>query len=662
MFSKHTNGSIDRIKIQMALLSSLGVGFWGNTLNADVVTSFYDNDLHYSYHVTHMPDIDQVRSGLLGNGQMHCVPAASVNLLLYAANHGFEDLGPGPGNWQSQATYPPVTNFVSVMGNLMQTTFVAGNPNANPPIPNGGGTNGENADAGLSQWLAPYDSLVMSSHLTAPQYAVNLNNVAKSLIFGNIGAMSYGRYDVVGTGPGNIPIVNRSSGHATTIVRAYRNGNDMQLWVRDPADNNDSQFAQSQFTNRVFSVNEIQVYLQDDNQPPGMELRVMPRLDDGSDTGQKIRLMDGFRAIRPKTGYSFSPSQQSLGVNMPIGFGGIQPTQVIPSPFGPILGVTFHPQLQDFLLIAGAKSPELFRLNPLSGEGTPVNLPSPPAFVKTIGNGDTYVITLDNLLHRLTPELAIDASVTLQHDTVADESISFSFTKIEFDPGSATARPASVVIATMIDRKVMFYPTDLSTPVIRDLPSFLNGELLDFAIEPATGRAWFCMSSSNSLFGILWNATGVPQIETLSMPTIIAPTGLDFDDAGNLHVCANGQLNVLERIAGGGWAVDANSPLQGGTCEGEFAMMRNNTNYDPSYHNTPSWNANTPLEELVFGEAVPDCTPDVVFNNAVDVDDLLAVINAWGTCEGFCPADIVADDAINVDDLLAVINAWGACP
>jgi hypothetical protein len=56
---------------------------------------------------------------------------------------------------------------------------------------------------------------------------------------------------------------------------------------------------------------------------------------------------------------------------------------------------------------------------------------------------------------------------------------------------------------------------------------------------------------------------------------------------------------------------------------------------------------------------------DATDNGTVDVDDLLAVINAWGDCPappGTCFADIAplgGNGVINVDDLLAVINNWG---
>ena len=71
------------------------------------------------------------------------------------------------------------------------------------------------------------------------------------------------------------------------------------------------------------------------------------------------------------------------------------------------------------------------------------------------------------------------------------------------------------------------------------------------------------------------------------------------------------------------------------------------------------------------GDPAPLCPADIAPagapNGTVNVDDLLAVINAWGVCANpsNCPADIApagGNDVVNVDDLLAVINAWGACP
>jgi hypothetical protein len=51
---------------------------------------------------------------------------------------------------------------------------------------------------------------------------------------------------------------------------------------------------------------------------------------------------------------------------------------------------------------------------------------------------------------------------------------------------------------------------------------------------------------------------------------------------------------------------------------------------------------------------------DVTLDDAVNVVDLLAVINAWGTCPNpqTCDADLTCDGMVNVADLLNVISNW----
>jgi len=55
------------------------------------------------------------------------------------------------------------------------------------------------------------------------------------------------------------------------------------------------------------------------------------------------------------------------------------------------------------------------------------------------------------------------------------------------------------------------------------------------------------------------------------------------------------------------------------------------------------------------------CIADITGDGLVNVDDLLLIINSWGSCSG-CAADLTGDGQVNVDDLLGVINAWGPCP
>jgi hypothetical protein len=66
----------------------------------------------------------------------------------------------------------------------------------------------------------------------------------------------------------------------------------------------------------------------------------------------------------------------------------------------------------------------------------------------------------------------------------------------------------------------------------------------------------------------------------------------------------------------------------------------------------------SPCTSLIDGDTAPlPCT-----DGLVNVDDLLVVINNWGTCDGwlsFCAGDIHANfGVVDVDDLLEVVMNW----
>lgn len=85
----------------------------------------------------------------------------------------------------------------------------------------------------------------------------------------------------------------------------------------------------------------------------------------------------------------------------------------------------------------------------------------------------------------------------------------------------------------------------------------------------------------------------------------------------------------------------------------------------PTNVNLGLFKPHTP-QEVAFAALAPRaCVADVApteGNGSVDVEDLLAVINAWGPCPaGLCMPDMDGDGSVNVTDLLAVINEWGPC-
>jgi hypothetical protein len=61
------------------------------------------------------------------------------------------------------------------------------------------------------------------------------------------------------------------------------------------------------------------------------------------------------------------------------------------------------------------------------------------------------------------------------------------------------------------------------------------------------------------------------------------------------------------------------------------------------------------------GGAWPEsCTEDISGDGIVDLGDLLALLAAWGTCDG-CPSDIDGSGTVDLGDLLALLGNWGPC-
>ncbi len=72
---------------------------------------------------------------------------------------------------------------------------------------------------------------------------------------------------------------------------------------------------------------------------------------------------------------------------------------------------------------------------------------------------------------------------------------------------------------------------------------------------------------------------------------------------------------------------------------------------------TVSYSAN--IVTITF-EGVSTCSADITGDNAVDVQDLVALITSWGACEG-CVADIDQNGVVDVSDLVQLIIQWGTC-
>jgi predicted outer membrane repeat protein len=133
-------------------------------------------------------------------------------------------------------------------------------------------------------------------------------------------------------------------------------------------------------------------------------------------------------------------------------------------------------------------------------------------------------------------------------------------------------------------------------------------------------------------------------------PMLVDPRGGDLRlqsdspaiDAGNNEAVPPGEVNDLDGLPRFVDDPDRDDcPHAPGTCGGPPVV-------DMGAHEHPA-------------EITPPCPADVNGSGTVDVDDLVALLLAWGPCPG-CPADVTGDGVVNVDDLVEVILGWGACP
>lgn len=65
------------------------------------------------------------------------------------------------------------------------------------------------------------------------------------------------------------------------------------------------------------------------------------------------------------------------------------------------------------------------------------------------------------------------------------------------------------------------------------------------------------------------------------------------------------------------------------------------------------------------GNGLGQCAADVAPRGGdgfVDINDLMAIVQAWGTRDQSLDIVNSKDHMIDIDDFFAVANSWGACP
>ncbi|MHC5004375.1 MAG: NHL repeat-containing protein, partial [Planctomycetota bacterium] len=589
-------------------VSTLAVLTIGSSAGADVVQAAYLNDSEFEYEVRHMPDFDQNRAGLPNDGACYCSPTAMMNVLAYIANHGFPQVTPGPGFWQSAQLYAVATSHIDDLGASMNTSM------GEPPEGTVCGTGASGGYWGLRAWLDPYGIFIVGDQKSDQDFTPSFASIAKSMIAGNLGTVTYGRYDVLGRVMG-IPVVQRSGGHVTTVVKCSAGAGGRFLWVRDPDDENPVEIdAQSAFVSRKLEIVETYVVVvNSEGEVVGTQAASALNIED-----DQMRILDGHRWVRLKEGYSLTDGGGTLSVIRPMSLGTLELT---PPSGTPILSVSRHPDGHAYYLVSAGPAGgtnAVHLISGLTGESEPIAA-SDPALVSVGQNRRLYVYDPPEVWCR-----------TVDSETEGVSIISpFPIDAMTFDDDAM-----ELVALSTIGHKLMRFPALLdASPAILDLPTALPlGAEPRIAIDPTDGLVWLASGASSSLYRLSQGPAGGPMVfEEMSHPLVVDPEGIDFDDRGRLFVASGGSIVELEHTGPGLlYGVVTDGIFAGAAAEGLLHVARGRTNATPR-HDGPEWENIPHGERLVIGEAFPDCHADVDGNGVVDVDDLVAVILGWGS-------------------------------
>jgi len=652
-----------------------GAALWcSSSAMSDVVIADWDDDENFSYQIQYMPDLDQRRFGLPGDGSMFCVPTATMNLFAYVAEWGLDQFPPGPGVYQHQVTHSVMTNHLDDLGDMMDT-----------------GTDGTGVNAWLTgslEWIDDFN-LVRTADYRMGDYCPTLSTAAHAAACGSLVAVCYGRFEF---NPSTMPVVadNPSGGHCVTMIRAVSNGPDsLELWVRDPGDSGDSIFSQSPWSYRIYNPIE-NMFIQHDWDGNGLytphEVTVL-EYDERSDL---IRILYKVYQITPGFGFSFDGVE--LNFHGIAGFDftvGPQPTHFEPTPGFSIVDAALHPNLHSSIALLQQGSPtapaRLVTFDRANGEMHSWHEAVLMGQMCVGRNRDVYTAGI-GMIRRFdidNPEVPAGGS---DPQWVEVNSLAWpnAAQAIEFND-----RTDQVFVLSTSSRKLLVTPPSLGSevePVFEYAVPTLVPAAADasMAFDNDYSNIFVCIPSTHQLFRLTLVNPG-PSGSINAVPVVLPGNPqiehVSFDDRGHMLVTEMLDATVARVLeyapstTGGGWTLQRNSQYEELRVGPKFHVARSRSNFDPDVNALDE--VAIPVETLPeIGSAQFDCAGDIVTSatvlpppdGVVDGADLAYLIGEWGVNPG-SPANIVnnaflqppPDGVVDGADLAVLIGGWGPC-
>ncbi|MFI4881908.1 MAG: GC-type dockerin domain-anchored protein [Phycisphaerales bacterium JB064] len=579
-----------------------------------------------SIYRLNMPDFDQRRSALPGDGSMYCVPTATANALAYMANNGYPGVFDGPRNWQSQSNYNFVSTQLTTLGTLMGTS-----------VSGGTGMDGWLFGAKVYTNQAPFT--IVGSYLAKGFQGVSPHQMVDQMRIGAIVMPVIGWYDPQGSGRWL-----RDGGHMVTMWGALNTcgtPQDTLMVFCDPW-TSDSLGLQSNFLLNfsAFETNPTWTFRRKNESLyyPRKVMRV--NVNDG--------FLDGFGVIWPVHGLTTDPATQDISFLIPkppqddpgpkrfrmrpiptgsklIAMGtGALPTEgfVLTEPEVGRVGMLHHAHFLDDTLtdIAPITSP----MGMVVGRDGDAFVATPGALLRFAMQADgTYGLD-DTVLLPAVPD-------AMHYDDAADE----------------------IIILSMAERRLIRVSNKLE--IIRNdaIPAAVallgDGSV---TVNPIDGKEWIACTGSPQLARLGRDAASgrLELEEQIAMPGVTAPASVQFGDDGTVYVGEGGLVKAFKPGPRTAWVPNPDSPMDGLASGPLFTIGRGRTNYDAATME----DVNIVPSQVAPGEE--PCRADLDFDGELTIFDFLAFQNLFDG--GSTWADFDYDGALTIFDFLAFQNAF----
>ncbi len=226
------------------------------------------------YYRSGIPDYDQRRDPLPGNGGMYCVPTSYTDILKYISAHGIPGMDGGFGD-----SYDDVTQMIALVGAAMYCSATDG-------------TNGYNAWLAMKSWIDVKSPYLIVQLRYGPDWTWGKATIRNCIASGAINTIGYGRYHV------ESGKMRRDGGHEVVLTGYdWTVPSDPLFIVKDPWTDGDLDSQSTFLDEGKYTKNDT--YVRAGTDESVTHARYTLWQGSGDDYGKKAKIIDGMHVICP---------------------------------------------------------------------------------------------------------------------------------------------------------------------------------------------------------------------------------------------------------------------------------------------------------------------------------------------------------------------------